>query len=99
MSSFPRIISVCVLCLAVILPAAAQSALTQALQPATPTSSTSTPVDPLGRTTPSSSVHGFLQAAQSGDYTIAAQYLQMSPARRLSDGEQIASQLKVVLDR
>ncbi len=100
MSSFPRIIFVCVLCLAVILPATAQSALTQALQPATSTASTSgTPVDPLGRTTPSSSVLGFLQAAQSGDYNIAAQYLQMSPARRQSDGEQIASQLKVVLDR
>jgi MscS family membrane protein len=55
--------------------------------------------DPLGRTTPSGTMLGFLQAAQAGDYGIAAQYLQMSPARRQSDGEQIASKLKVVLDR
>ena len=50
------------------------------------------PIDPLGRTTPSGSVLGFLQAAQSGDYSIAAQYLQMSAARRQSEGEQLASQ-------
>ncbi len=42
---------------------------------------------------------GFLQAAQSGDYGIAAQYLQMSAARRQSEGEQLAAKLKVVLDR
>jgi MscS family membrane protein len=41
---------------------------------------------------------GFLQAAQAGDYGIAAQYLQMSPARRQSEGEQMATRLKVVLD-
>jgi MscS family membrane protein len=41
---------------------------------------------------------GFLQAAQSGDYGIAAQYLQMSAARRQSEGEQMASKVKVVLD-
>ncbi len=42
---------------------------------------------------------GFLQAAQAGDYGIASQYLQMSPARRQSEGEQMATKLKVVLDR
>jgi MscS family membrane protein len=41
---------------------------------------------------------GFLQAAQAGDYGIATQYLQMSPARRQSEGEQMATKLKVVLD-
>jgi MscS family membrane protein len=56
------------------------------------------PVDPLNRTTPSGSVLGFLQAAQSGDYSIAAQYLQMSPARRQAEGEHIATQLKAVMD-
>ncbi|MGZ7057170.1 MAG: mechanosensitive ion channel family protein, partial [Candidatus Angelobacter sp.] len=55
-------------------------------------------VDPLGRTTPSGTMLGFLQAAQAGDYGIAAQYLQMSPARRQSEGEQMATKLKVVLD-
>jgi MscS family membrane protein len=43
-------------------------------------------------------VLGFLQAAQSGNYSIAAQYLQMSAARRQTEGEQIASQLNTVLN-
>jgi MscS family membrane protein len=81
------------------LPATAQSPLTQILQPSTaPAASTSAPADLLGRTTPSGSVLGFLQAAQSGNYSIAAQYLQMSAARRQAEGEQIASQLNAVLN-
>jgi MscS family membrane protein len=52
----------------------------------------------LGRGTPSSTVLGFLKAAQSGDYSIAAQYLQMSAAHRLSEGEETATQLKFALD-
>ena len=63
---------------------------------ATPTANGST--DPLNRTTPSSAVLGFLQAASDGNYTIAAQYLQMSAARRQSEGEQIAQDLQYVLD-
>ncbi len=98
MSSFPKAIFALILCLAAIRPAAAQSALTQALQPATGTSSTSNSVDPLGRTTPSGSILGFLQHSQAGEYSIAAQYLQMSPARRQADGEQLATQLKAVMD-
>jgi MscS family membrane protein len=63
-----------------------------------PASPSITPADPLNRTTPSGSVLGFLQAAQSGDYTIAAQYLQMSTSRRQAEGEQLATELKAVLD-
>ena len=74
------------------LPSAAQSSLTNLLQSSSNTTSTSS-TDPLGRTTPQSTVLGFLHAAQSGDYSIAAQYLQMSPARRQSEGEQLANQL------
>ena len=55
--------------------------------------------DPLGRNTPSGTLYGFLQAAQSGSYSIAGQYLQMSPARRLTQGEDIAAKLKLVIDR
>src|SRR5258705_5534391 len=55
--------------------------------------------DPLGRNTPSGTLYGFLQAAQSGNYSIAAQYLQMSAARRQSQGEDVAAKLKVVIDR
>ena len=57
------------------------------------------PTDPLGRQTPNGTLFGFLQATQAGDYTTAVQYLQMSPARRETQGEQVAAELKVVLDR
>ena len=42
------------------------------------------PADELGRGTPSGAVFGFLQAAQAGNYKTAADYLQMSTARRQS---------------
>jgi len=79
-------------------PSLAQGAITQAIQSATTPSPAAAPTDPLGRETPSSSILGFLKAAQSGDYAIAAQYLQMTPARRQSEGEQAATRLKFVLD-
>jgi MscS family membrane protein len=82
------------------LSAAAQSPLTQILSPgSTPADTAKTPADAYDRTTPSGTVFGFLQAAQSGNYNIAAQYLQLSPARRQSEGEQTASKLKEVMDR
>jgi MscS family membrane protein len=56
------------------------------------------PVDPLNRTTPSGSVLGFLQVAQAHEYGIAAQYLQMTAAHRQAEGEEIATQLKAVMD-
>jgi MscS family membrane protein len=55
--------------------------------------------DPLGRDTPSGTLYGFLQAAEAKNYSTAAQYLQMSPARRLTQGEDVAAKLKVVIDR
>jgi len=54
--------------------------------------------DPLGRNTPSGTVLGFLQAAQSGNYKAAANYLQMSAARRQLQGSELAEKLKVVMD-
>jgi len=97
MSSFSKAFIISIFSLLACLPATTQSALTQILQPTT-TPATSTPADPLGRGTPSSSVLGFLQAAQQGNYSIAAQYLQMSAARRQSEGEPLAAQLKTVMD-
>ena len=98
MSSFPTALFVWVLGLGTCLTSAG-TALSQVL-PSTPpaTTAANAAVDPLGRTTPSGTMLGFLQAAQAGDYGIAAQYLQMSPARRQSEGEQMATKLKVVLD-
>lgn len=81
------------------LPAAAQSVLSQILQPSTPTTSSKATTDQFGRETPYGTIFGFLQAAQAGDYSIAAQYLQMSNARRQSEGDTLAMKLKVVMDR
>lgn len=61
--------------------------------------SSSAPSDQLGRSTPSGTVLGFLQAAQSGDYRAAADFLQMSVARRQSQGAAQATKLKVLMDR
>jgi MscS family membrane protein len=44
-------------------------------------------------------VLGFLQAAQSGDYRAATEYLQMSATRRQSQGPELATKLKVLMDR
>jgi len=79
-------------------PAGAQASLSNLLQSSPSMPTTTTPSDPLDRTTPSSAVLGFLRAAQSGDYGIAAQYLQMNAARRQAEGEQLATQLKYVMD-
>ena len=86
------------LCSTAGVPVRAQSALTQSIQPAPAASSAAGPTDPLGRNTPSNAILGFLRAAQDGDYSIAAQYLQMSAARRQTEGEQTASRLKFALD-
>ena len=69
------------------------------LQPSTPASASSkTPTDQLGRDTPYGTVYGFLQAAQSGDNGIAAQYLQMSAARRQSEGDATAMKLYTAMN-
>jgi len=60
---------------------------------------TSAAADELGRGTPSGAVVGFLQAAQAGNYKTAADYLQMSAARRQSQGPDLAEKLKVLMDR
>lgn len=94
----PRSALILVVLLVAGLHCAGETAFSQILPTSTSTTPANTPVDPLGRTTPSGTMLGFLQAAQSGDYGIAAQYLQMSPARRQSEGQQLAMKLKVVLD-
>jgi MscS family membrane protein len=98
MFSFRKAILPLALCLATGVPGRAQGALTQALQGSPSGSTTNATSDPLGRNTPSNTVLGFLKASQAGDYSIAAQYLQMSPAHRQTDGEQTATKLKFVLD-
>jgi MscS family membrane protein len=77
----------------------AQSPLSAVLPSATTSTTPANSTDPLNRNTPSGSALGFLQAAQSGDYSIAAQYLQMTASRRQTQGEELATQLKTVMDR
>ena len=96
MFSFRHFRLLLILCVALCASSSAQS-ITQVLQPSS-SPAPNTPTDPLGRNTPSNSVFGFLKAATAGDYSIAAQYLQMSAARRQSEGEETARQLKFVLD-
>jgi MscS family membrane protein len=96
--AFPGL--VLALVLAACLPLPAQSPLSQILQPTAPAGTNSkTSADPLGRDTPYGTVFGFLQAAQAGDYSIAAQYLQMSAGRRQSEGDALAMKLNVVMNR
>jgi len=78
---------------------AAQSVTSLLPGGAQPPAATSAPADQLGRGSPSGTVLGFLQAAQSGDYKTAADYLQMSAAHRQSQGPDMAEKLKLLMDR
>jgi MscS family membrane protein len=73
-------------------------AVTGLLSGAPAKNAASTSSDTLGRETPSGTVLGFLQAAQSEDYQAAADYLQMSAARRQSQGADVATKLKALMD-
>jgi MscS family membrane protein len=98
MSNFFKRIICLALGLAAGLPLSAQSPLSQILQPSTGASTSSKPSDQLGRDTPYGTVYGFLQAAQSGDYSLAAQYLQMNAARRQSNGDALAMKLNEAMN-
>ncbi len=97
MSTFCKATYFFVLSLAVCL-ALSNSSLAQVPLPSSP-SSPSKPSDQLGRDTPYGAIYGFLQAAQSGENSIAAQYLQMSAARRQSEGATLAMELNVAMNR
>jgi MscS family membrane protein len=99
MSIFSKTVIFLALGLAACLPVAAQSPLTQILQGSSTASAPAKASDQLGRDTPYGTVYGFLQAAQSGDYGIAAQYLQMSPARRQAEGDALAMKLYVAMNK
>ncbi len=73
--------------------------VTNLLKPGTSAPASPTSTDPLGRDTPSGTVLGFLQATQDGNEKTASDYLQLSAARRLSQGPDIAGKLKFLMDR
>jgi len=99
MSTFFKTISFLILSLAACLPLPAQSLLTQILPSPAPAAAPSKPSDSLGRETPYGTVFGFLHAADDGNYSLAAQYLQMNPARRLTEGDALAMKVDVVMNR
>jgi MscS family membrane protein len=100
MSTFSRAIVFLAIVVAARLPLAAQSPLNQILQPKSSANAPAKPgFDPLGREAPYGTVFGFLEAAQAGNYGIAAQYLQLSPARRQTQGEALAMKLNVAMNR
>jgi MscS family membrane protein len=100
MANFSRRIVFLTLILAVCLPLSGQGALGALLQsPAPANASTKGAADPLGRDTPYGTVFGFMQEAEKGNYSVAAQYLQMSPSHRQTDGATVAEDLKEVMDR
>src|SRR5271166_841799 len=79
-------------------PLAAQS-VPSLLKPGAQNQAPASPsTDPLGRDTPSGTVLGFLQAAQDGNERTAADYLQLSAARRQSQGPDLVGKLKVLMD-
>jgi MscS family membrane protein len=88
-----------VVCLIAVFPALAYQLLPRQPGKSGNGSGNASAVDALGRDTPSGTLYGFLQAAEAKNYSTAAQYLQMSPARRLTQGEDVAAKLKVVIDR
>lgn len=100
MSNLFQNIVVIIVGFATCLPLSAQGALGQILQPkASSNAAAKSGTDALGRETPYGTVFGFLEAAQAGNYGIAAQYLQMNPARRQAQGDALAMKLNVALNR
>ncbi|HEX7159042.1 MAG TPA: hypothetical protein VF214_08520, partial [Edaphobacter sp.] len=77
-------------------PAATTPAETAPAPAAAATPPPPAPVDPLGRTSPHGCVLGFLRAAEAKNYAKAAQYL--DGQRSEKEGEELATQLKSVLD-
>jgi MscS family membrane protein len=87
------------LCVALSVAATGQLLPTQPAKTTGSATPTAPAPDPLNRDTPSGTVYGFLHAAQAGNYSIAAQYLQMTNAKRAAQGEDLATKLKAVMDR
>ncbi len=97
MSTLSRRIVFLVLTLSMSFPLLAQGALGQLL-PSKAANTSKTQTDALGRDTPYGTIFGFLEAAQSGNYAIAAQYLQLNSARRQTEGEALAQKLQAVMN-
>lgn len=101
MNKFPPFttISRLILILAISCSALSAQSVTELLSGAQTHTPVTAQADPLGRTTPSGAVVGFLQAEQNGNDKTAADYLQMSASRRQTQGADLAKKLKLLMDR
>lgn len=63
-----------------------------------PAASQETTTDPLKRSVPRSSIYSFLQACRDNNLSLAAEYLEL-PKKWTGQGEELAEQLKAILDR
>ncbi len=69
-------------------------------KPAAPT--VSTPTDPLGRTSPRTSIYNFLEACHRNNFMLASQYLDLRSVKaqeRSTAGPELAKELGELLDR
>ena len=87
------------LCAVISVAAVGQLLPTQSSKPAGGATQPAPTPDPLGRETPYGTIYGFLHAAQAGNYSNAAQYLQLSTSKRAAQGEDLAVKLRAVMDR
>src|SRR5262245_50142416 len=95
-SAMCRTIQLLLICLLWLHSSQAQAPLSA--QPAS--SDSGTRVDPLGRTTPQSTLLRFLEAEQKENYPLASKYLQFRRGRTLTaEDEELVKQLKTLLDR
>jgi MscS family membrane protein len=79
------------------IPGFTKQALSKRVAPSQPTAPTSTK-DPYGRETPQRTVLNFVKAAQLGDYSTAAKYLQLSTIKESPQSEQIARELLTLIN-
>jgi MscS family membrane protein len=63
-----------------------------------PAPATQQPLDPLGRSTPRGTIHGFIKAADRNDFVTAVQYLQV-PGKSKRESENLARDLKELMNR
>ena len=99
MKFFRRHLLICIIGLHVIITASYAAALTLPGISPEQKAGTEKPSDLLERQTPSGCFLGFLKSAQLGNYQTAAQYLQLNPTQRQSQGKQLALKLQSVLDK
>jgi MscS family membrane protein len=81
---------------AVTLPAAQLPSPTT--NPPSPPPATQQPLDPLGRSTPRGTIHGFIKAADRNDFVTAVQYLQV-PGKSKRESENLARDLEELINR